>query len=32
MITVSVSLDVPSVEEGFRFYGEAFGFAKVAEP
>ena len=32
MISVSVSIDVPSLAEGVRFYSEAFGFAKVAEP
>ena len=30
--SVSVSVDVPSLEEGIRFYGEAFGFEKVSEP
>jgi predicted enzyme related to lactoylglutathione lyase len=32
MISVSVSVDVPSLEEGLRFYGEAFGFVKASEP
>ncbi len=32
MISVSVSIDVPNLAEGVRFYSEAFGFAKVAEP
>jgi predicted enzyme related to lactoylglutathione lyase len=32
VISVSVSVDVPSLEEGLRFYGEAFGFTKSAEP
>jgi predicted enzyme related to lactoylglutathione lyase len=32
VISVSVSVDVPSLEEGIRFYGEAFGFEKVSEP
>jgi predicted enzyme related to lactoylglutathione lyase len=32
MISVSVSVDVPSLEEGIRFYGEAFGFERVSEP
>lgn len=31
-ISVSVSVDVPSLEEGVRFYAEAFGFNKVSEP
>jgi hypothetical protein len=32
MISVSLSVDVPSLEEGLRFYGEAFGFVKASEP
>lgn len=32
MISASISVDVPSMEEGLRFYGEAFGFRKVFEP
>jgi predicted enzyme related to lactoylglutathione lyase len=32
MISVSVSVDVPILEDGIRFYGQAFGFEKVAEP
>lgn len=32
MVTISVSIDVPDLGEGARFYGEAFGFARVAEP
>ena len=32
MISVSVSVDVPNLAEGVRFYSEAFGFSKVAEP
>jgi predicted enzyme related to lactoylglutathione lyase len=32
MVTVSVSIDVPSLEEGVRFYSAAFGFSKAAEP
>lgn len=31
-ITASTSLDVPSLDEGARFYGDVFGFPKVAEP
>lgn len=31
-ISVSVSIDVPRLDEGFRFYSEAFGFSKVSEP
>ncbi|MDE2383491.1 MAG: VOC family protein [Alphaproteobacteria bacterium] len=29
---VSVSIDVPSLAEGFRFYSEAFGLEKLATP
>jgi predicted enzyme related to lactoylglutathione lyase len=32
MITVSVSVDAPDLEQGIRFYTDAFGFSKVAEP
>ena len=32
MISVSVSIDVPDLAAGVRFYREAFGFEKVAEP
>ena len=32
MISLSVSVDVPSLDEGLRFYGEAFGFDKASEP
>jgi predicted enzyme related to lactoylglutathione lyase len=32
MISVSVSVDVPNLAEGIRFYSEAFGFSKIAEP
>jgi catechol 2,3-dioxygenase-like lactoylglutathione lyase family enzyme len=32
VISVSVSVDVPSLDEGLRFYSEAFGFSKVSEP
>jgi len=32
MITGSMSIDVPSPDEGARFYGEAFGLVKVVEP
>lgn len=28
----SVSIDVPSIDEGLRFYGEAFGFVETARP
>jgi predicted enzyme related to lactoylglutathione lyase len=30
--TVSISIDVPNLAEGVRFYSEAFGFSKSAEP
>jgi predicted enzyme related to lactoylglutathione lyase len=32
MISLSVSVDVPSLADGIRFYSEAFGFEKVSEP
>ena len=32
MISLSVSIDVPSLADGVRFYSKAFGFAKVSEP
>jgi predicted enzyme related to lactoylglutathione lyase len=32
MATVSLGIDVPSLEKGVVFYSEAFGFSKVAEP
>jgi predicted enzyme related to lactoylglutathione lyase len=30
--TVSISVDVPSIEEGVRFYCSAFGFTKKEQP
>jgi predicted enzyme related to lactoylglutathione lyase len=32
MNSMSVSVDVPNLEEGIAFYSQAFGFTKVAEP
>lgn len=32
MISVGISIDVPNLEEGIRFYSRAFGFAKSAQP
>jgi predicted enzyme related to lactoylglutathione lyase len=32
MISVSLSIDVPNLAEGVRFYSHAFGFEKTAEP
>lgn len=32
MISVSVSIDVPRLADGVRFYASAFGFSKAAEP
>jgi predicted enzyme related to lactoylglutathione lyase len=32
MISVSVSVDVPDMADGIRFYSNAFGFSKSAEP
>ena len=29
---LSVSIDVPSLDDGLRFYGEAFGFVESARP
>ncbi len=32
MLSISVSIDVPDLGAGIRFYADAFGFAKLAEP
>ena len=32
MISISVSVDVPNLVDGVRFYTEAFGFSKASEP
>lgn len=32
MVTVGICIDVPNLVEGVRFYSDAFGFSKVAEP
>ena len=32
MISVSISVDVPDMAAGIRFYESAFGFTKAAEP
>lgn len=32
MITASVSIDVPDLDAGARFYAEALGFARLREP
>ena len=32
MFTVEICIDVPDMARGLRFYGDAFGFAKIAEP
>lgn len=32
MSSAAISIDVPSLAEGVRFYAAAFGFSKVAEP
>ncbi len=32
MISIRISIDVPNLAEGVRFYSEAFGFSKAAEP
>ena len=32
MLTLEVCIDVPDLAAGIRFYADAFGFAKMAEP
>jgi len=32
MISLSVSVDVPNLADGLRFFNEAFGFSKASEP
>ncbi len=32
MTSISFSIDVPNIEEGVRFYAEAFGFSKAGQP
>jgi predicted enzyme related to lactoylglutathione lyase len=32
MSVLSISIDVPSLQDGLRFYEQAFGFAKIAGP
>lgn len=32
MISLEICIDVPDLERGVRFFGEAFGFSKVSEP
>ena len=32
MIRIEVCIDVPDLARGIRFYADAFGFAKTAEP
>src|SRR3974390_1088438 len=32
MLSVSVSIDVPDMAKGLRFYADAFGFSKISEP
>ncbi|MFO0763186.1 MAG: VOC family protein [Byssovorax sp.] len=29
---INVSIDVPTLEEGLKFFGDAFGFVEVARP
>ena len=29
---VTVSLDVPSIDEGLKFFGDAFGFVETSRP
>lgn len=30
--SVNISIDVPNIKEGVRFYSTAFGFSKLSEP
>jgi hypothetical protein len=32
MVSIGISIDVPDLTEGVRFYSEAFGFSKSAVP
>lgn len=32
MISIEICIDVPDLARGIRFYADAFGFAKTAEP
>jgi predicted enzyme related to lactoylglutathione lyase len=32
MMKVTVSIDVPSIEEGLAFFGDVFGFVETARP
>jgi predicted enzyme related to lactoylglutathione lyase len=32
MTSLSVSIDVPDLQQGLRFYEQAFGFSKLAQP
>jgi predicted enzyme related to lactoylglutathione lyase len=32
LLSVEICIDVPDLEKGIRFYEDAFGFAKTAEP
>jgi hypothetical protein len=32
MISIEVCIDVPDLARGVRFYADAFGFSKAAEP
>lgn len=32
MVSIHLSIDVPDLDQGVRFYSEAFGFTKVAAP
>ena len=29
---VTLSIDVPSIEQGLKFYGDVFGFVEVSRP
>jgi predicted enzyme related to lactoylglutathione lyase len=32
MVSIGISIDVPDITQGVRFYSDAFGFSKLAEP
>lgn len=32
MVSISIGIDVPKLADGVRFYADAFGFVKAAEP
>jgi predicted enzyme related to lactoylglutathione lyase len=32
VLSISISIDVPNLSDGIRFYSDAFGFSRIAEP